>query len=43
MQIRFGPEPLENFFGSIVDHEFPHSIESKSTLLFFSPTVLDLT
>ena len=43
MQVKFGPVPLGDFFGSILNHAFPRSMESKSTLLFFSPTVIDLT
>jgi hypothetical protein len=43
LQIHFGPEPLEHFLGGIAGHEFPSSLSSKSTLLFFSPIPIDIS
>jgi hypothetical protein len=43
MQIHFGPEPLHHFLGRIAGHNFPDSLSSKATLIFFSPIALDIT
>lgn len=43
LQIHFGPEPFEHFFGKIAGHEFPESLAPKSTLLFFSSVAIELS